>query len=98
LLGAKDTVGVHRGLSVVVLSNADTNDFVRRRVSAEIVDFAGGFTRRSNRRWLDSTECRSANNLRPAARVEGDAQFLVKNVVLKSGQVFGRYRQILAGF
>jgi len=41
---------------------------------------------------------RAANNLRRTARVQGDAQFLVKNVALKSGQFFGRYRQILAGF
>jgi hypothetical protein len=98
VVGRKDTVSVHRGLSVVLLSNADTSGYAASLLRAEIAESIGRFARRANCRRLTRTERRAANNLRRAARVQGDAQFLVKNAALKGGQFLGRYRQILAGF
>jgi len=91
-------VGVHRGLSVVLLSNADTSACAASLLDAEIAESIGTFARLTHCLRPNRTERRTANNLRHAARAQGNAQFLVKKAALKSGQVFGRYRQILAGF
>jgi len=67
-------VGVHRGLSVVLLSNADTSGCGASLLRAEIAESIGRLARRANCRRLNRTERRAANNLRRGARVQGDTQ------------------------
>jgi hypothetical protein len=94
----KDTVGVHHGLSVVLLSNAYTSRVATCVLSAKIAEFAGRFPYPASYWRFNQTEGLAAKNLCVRASNPRDAQFIVKNAALKSGQVFGRYRQNVGRF
>jgi len=75
-------VGVHHGLSVVLLSNAYTSDSVTRLLRAEIVEFVRSFSRRVDCRRSEQASSLSASRgqqLVPSRRRSGgSANFLWK--------------------
>jgi len=98
LFEEKDTVSIHRGLAVLFLSNAGTTGFRDRTSLVEVAEFTNRCACRSHDERAKPAAVATANGLQCAGRVRDVLQFLVKNGALQSGQLFGRRRQILAGF